>query len=137
MEEIIEARVSPTKVWEAWEKAHTIQTQKKIEMGQKGHAKAEGASRFRYKVLDVKRGVSFSILWKTLFVRLIFTHRVKPIQIGSEISYGIQIKGPFAWIVRRMLGAKIKNNVSLVLRAIVKQLENESACHPNERRGPE
>ncbi|MES2272588.1 MAG: hypothetical protein V4487_00150, partial [Chlamydiota bacterium] len=120
---------------EAWEKAHAMQTQKKIEMGQKGHAKAEGASKFRYKVLDVKEGTSFSILWKTLFVRLIFTHRVKPIKMGSEIRYDVQIKGPFAWIVRWMLGAKIKSNVSLVLKAIVKQLENESAAKSHDGRG--
>lgn len=119
MEEMIEARVSPEEVWQAWEKAHALHGQKGIEEGQKGKSK------FKYKVLEVKKGESFSILWKTLFVRLVFTHRVKPTQRGSEICYAVKIKGPFAWPVRWLLGQKIKNNISYVLKAVVRELENK------------
>ncbi len=119
MEEQIEARVSPDVVWEAWEKAHSLHGQTGIEAGQKGKSK------FRYKVLDVKKGESFSILWKTLFVRLIFSHAVKPSRYGSEISYKVQIKGLFAWPVRWLLGEKIRKNIGLVLKAIVRELENK------------
>lgn len=119
MEEQIEARVSPHEVWEAWEKAHAMHGQASIEEGQKGKSK------FRYKVLDVKRGESFSILWKTLFVRLVFTHAVKPIKYGSLISYKVQIKGLFAWPVRWMLGEKIRKNIGYVLKTIVRELENK------------
>ncbi len=126
MKETLEARVPPEEVWNAWEKAHEKNGQKGIEAGQKGLSKAEGKSKFRYKILDVKKGESFSILWKTLFVRLIFTHSVKPIKKGSEITYFVQIKGFFAWPVRWMLGNKIQKNIGLVLKAIVRQLENES-----------
>lgn len=119
MEEQIEARVSPEEVWAAWEKAHALHGQTGIEAGQKGKSK------FRYKVLNVKKGESFSILWKTLFVRLIFSHAVKPTKNGSEIFYGVQIKGPFAWPVRWLLGEKIRKNINLVLKAIVRELENK------------
>ncbi|MBS0626277.1 MAG: hypothetical protein JSS32_09525 [Verrucomicrobia bacterium] len=126
MKELIEARVSPKKVWEAWERAHAVHGQGKIESGQKGVSKAEGKSAFKYQILEVKLGESFSILWKTLFVRLIFTHTVKPSSRGSEISYGVDIRGPFAWPIRWALGKKIQRNISQVLKAIVKQLEDES-----------
>ena len=124
MEEVIEARVSPTIVWEAWVKAHQLHCQKGIEAGQNGYSKAEGKSKFRYKILNVKPGESFSILWKTLFVRLIFTHTVTPTQRGAEIRYRVQIQGLFAWAVRWLLGNKIKTNIGHVLKAMVKQLEN-------------
>lgn len=111
MEEMIEARVSPADVWDLWEK--------KLEQGQKEKGK------FRYKVLEIKKGEGFSILWKTLFVRLIFSHTVKPIARGSEICYKVQIKGLFAWPVRWMLGGKIKKNLGLVLNAVVRDLESQ------------
>ena len=119
MEEMIEARVAPEEVWEIWEKAHVMHGQKGIAVGQRGK------STFRYTILDVKKGESFSILWKTLFVRLIFSHSVKPSRRGSEICYKVQIKGLFAWPVRWFLGQKIKKNIGSVLKAIVAQLENK------------
>jgi len=122
MEEQIETTVSPEVVWATWEKAHALHGQESIESGQKGKSK------FRYKVLDVKNGESFSILWKTLFVRLIFSHTVIPIFRGSKISYRVQIKGLFAWPVRLLVGEKIRKNISLVLKAIVRELESKR--HP-------
>lgn len=119
MEEMVEARVPPGEVWKVWEAAHAMHGQKEIEAGQKGK------SQFRYQILDVKKGESFSILWKTLFVRLVFNHSVKPSPKGSKICYKVQIKGLFAWPVRWLLGQKIKRNIASVLKAMVQQLENK------------
>ena len=105
MEEQIETRVAPEEVWRAWERAR--QTQGK------------------HKVFNVKPGESFSLLWKSLFVRLIFTHTVKPAPKGSHISYKVEIQGPFAWPLRWLLGKKIRHNISYVLKAVVKELENK------------
>jgi hypothetical protein len=74
--EIINARVSPEKVWAVWERAHAKNGQTQIEEGQKSYSKAEGKSKFKYEILYVIPYRKFSILWKTLFVRLIFTHEV-------------------------------------------------------------
>ena len=108
-EESIETRVSPAVVWQAWDRFRS---------GEKGRAAG-----FKYRVLDVDPGKSFSILWKTLFVRLVFTHKVEPIQRGSRISYQIQIKGLFAWPVRFLIGKKIQRSVAALLKSFVKQLE--------------
>lgn len=123
--EVMESRAPPEKVWELWEKAHLKNGQNKIEKGQKTYFKAEGKSQFRYEILEVVPKQRFSILWKTLFVRLIFTHEVKAIRKGSEICYEVEVKGLFAWPVRWMLAERIRQNIALVLKAIVKQLEQD------------
>lgn len=120
---LLEARVKPEKVWAAWEKAHALHGQKGMESGTKAVTKLDGKKGFRYQILDVVPGKSFSILWKTLFVRLIFTHHVHPTSRGCQIRYDFEIKGPFAIPVRWFLGKKIQANLELVLKTIVKKLE--------------
>lgn len=109
MQENIETRVPPEIVWQAWER---------FQEGQKGK---QGS--YKYKILDVEPGKGFSILWKSLFVRMLFIHRVEPLFEGSRISYQIQIKGLFSPIVRFFMGAKIRKSVSFLLKSFVKQLE--------------
>jgi hypothetical protein len=121
VEEKIETRVSPQKVWASWERAYEKQGEGvSIQEKEKGVSKSKG---FRYQIYDVVPGKQFSIVWKTLFVRLHFSHLVVPTKWGSEIRYSVQIKGPFAWPVRFFLGNKIRRNIGLVLKAIVRQLE--------------
>lgn len=110
---MIEARVNPETVWAAWERAHQLEV---------GH---KGKSTFRYQILDVKKGESFSILWKGLFVRLVFSHAVAKTSKGCQIQYTVQIKGLFAWPVRWFLQEKIKRNIRSVMKAFVAQLENK------------
>ena|SRR5579872_1812806 len=128
MKQTIEARVSPQTVWEAWEKAHQLhgEWQGKKNSHSNAGGKPGGKKGFSYRILSVDPGKSFSILWKTFFVRLIFTHSVAPSKRGAEICYEVQIKGLFAWPVRWLLGNKIKSNIDLVLKQIVKRLEQES-----------
>ena len=109
MEEIIETQVPSTVVWQAWER---------FQAGQKGRSGA-----FKYKVLSVDPGKSFSILWKTLFVRLVFVHSVEPLPRGSLIRYQIQIRGIFSLPLKWLIGNKIRKNVSAMLRSFVRQLE--------------
>jgi hypothetical protein len=122
MEESLEIRVSPEKVWASWENAHAKHGSK-IKEGHRGISKGEKSKGFRYQVLDVIPGRQFTILWKTLFVRLLFSHCVTPIREGSEIRYTIRIKGFFAWPVRWFLGKSIRQNVRLVLKTLAQQLE--------------
>lgn len=133
MREEIETTVTPDIVWSAWEQAHALHGQKTIETGQKGSSQSERGRGFKYKVLEAIPGEEFSILWKTLFVRLIFTHTVKPTKRGSLICYHVKIKGLFAWPVRMMLGKKIKRNIGQVLKEIVHKLELENKTKPRHR----
>ncbi len=117
MEEVIQTRVAPRLVWKAWEDAHESRGLGKLSAGQ------SGKSPFRYKVLQVVPGESFTIVWKAYFVRLIFRHTVKPAPRGAEIRYDVQIKGFFAWPVRWFLGKKIRSSIYAVLKAMVHRLE--------------
>jgi hypothetical protein len=126
MEGHIEAKVPPQVVWQAWEAAHEKHGQGGLKAGQRGETKAEGASRFRYQILHAIPGKEFEILWKTLFVRLIFKHVVEPAPRGCRITYSVQIKGPFSWLVRALLGNKIRSNIGAVLKAVVQQLERST-----------
>jgi hypothetical protein len=130
MEEKIETRISPERIWEAWEKAHASQNGATIVTGRVGQTEVnrgqgKKGARFKYEICDVVKGERFSLIWKTLFVRLIFTHSVLPKKRGSEIRYSVQIRGFFAIPVRWLLGNKIRYNISQVLKTMVKQLENQ------------
>ncbi|MBF8263386.1 MAG: hypothetical protein HW387_1051 [Parachlamydiales bacterium] len=122
IESEIETKVSSQTVWQAWKKAHAMDAT--FLPGHKGALKTEGGSRFTYRILDVRDGESFTILWKSMFVRLIFTHAVIPQLRGAKISYRVQIKGFFAWPVRYFLSEKIRRNLKSILKSLVKELES-------------
>lgn len=122
MEEI-ETKVRPEVVWQAWQKAHELHTNDSLALGKKGKTQKDGAKGLSYKIIEVQEGESFTIVWKSLFARLIFIHTVKPQNKGALIQYSFQIKGPFAWFLRWMLSKKIQNNLKLVLKSMVKELE--------------
>ena len=122
IESVVETRVKPGKVWQAWRKVHAMDAG--FSIGQKGSLKAAGGSRFSYRILDVREGESFTILWKSMFVRMVFTHSVRSKSIGSEIRYQVQIRGLFAWPVRYFLSEKIRSNLQVILKALVRELES-------------
>jgi len=120
MEASTETKLPAAVVWQAWEKAHALHSGTPIEAG-----KSAKSSKFKYRIIDAKPGVSFSILWKSLFVRMVFTHSVEPLKKGSKICYAARIEGIFAWPVRWMLRGKIQKNLSFVLKEFVKNLEKQ------------
>jgi hypothetical protein len=123
IESIIQTKVSPKQVWQAWSDAHAMD--EGFIPGKKGVLRTNGGSAFSYRILDVRKGKSFTILWKSMFVRLIFTHTVIPKKQGSEIAYQVQIRGFFAYPVRYFLSEKIRQNLRLTLTALVKELESQ------------
>lgn len=124
IQSVIQTKVCPEKVWEAWSNAHSMD--EGFAAGQKGSLKTSGNSKFAYRILDVRKGEGFTILWKSLFVRLIFSHSVAPKNRGAEITYSVQIKGFFAWPVRFFLGEKIRQNLQSVLKCLVYNLETKN-----------
>jgi hypothetical protein len=128
----IETKASPQAVWELWQRAHSMD--ETFVAGQKGALKGKRRGSFSYRILEVCKGQHFTILWKSLFVRLVFTHAVSPIEPeGSLIRYSVRIRGPFAWPMRWLLSGKIQNNLALVLRSISKELELD--IKPTRRQG--
>lgn len=131
----IETKVSPHAVWELWRIAHKMD--ETFVPGQKGALKGKRRANFSYHILDVCEGQHFTILWKSLFVRLVFTHAVSPTQSkGSSIRYSVQIRGLFAWPMRYLLAGKIQRNLALVLQSLSKELESGVQAAGNNRRAP-
>ncbi len=117
----IQTKASPESVWQAWERAHRME--EGFHPGQTGTLRAGSKKGFSYRILDVQKGKGFSILWKTFFVRLVFSHAVAPCERGSRISYSVDIRGLFAWPMRWFLSEKIRKNLELVLKSLAAQLD--------------
>ena len=84
------------------------------------------SGRFKYRILSVKEGESFSLLWRAFLSRLIFTYAVIPVEEGSEISTQVEIRGIFSRLLRYFLRNKIQHSLDLSLKELVKKLENHS-----------
>src|ERR1700690_3570418 len=89
-------RASSEKVWASW-----VNAQGSLVKGATGF-KTSGTKKIPYEIIDVVPGKSFSVSWKALFVRLVFSHEV----------------------FTTATGAKIRANLALVLKAFIKQLES-------------
>ncbi len=107
-------RMSAERVWAAWVHSH----QGKLVTGATGLNQ-----KIHYKILDVVPGRSFSVSWKALFVRLIFSYHVIQKEQGSEIRYDFKLVGPFAWMIRWWISPKIRANLHLVLKTFIQQIE--------------
>ncbi|PIS00523.1 MAG: hypothetical protein COT84_06890 [Chlamydiae bacterium CG10_big_fil_rev_8_21_14_0_10_35_9] len=120
------SKASPQKVWQVWQKAQPWNNWDEdtngLNQGSKGHVTSNKGKVVPYKILNVQEGESFTICWKALFIKLIFTYQVKPIDTGSEITYLVHIKGFFSWPIRSLLKRKIQKNLEDGLTSLIKQL---------------
>lgn len=110
-------------IWQAWVQSHLAHSQTTLQNGAKGELQPQGKKRIGYEITDVLPGVRFSTVWKLFLVRLVFEHEVRPFDIGSEVRYGFQIKGPLAWVLRPLLSSKIRWQVKSALSAFIENLE--------------
>lgn len=113
--------VPPETIWRAWEEAHRLSSSAPLTAGKEKYLAANG--KFRYQIVEVVPHKKFSLLWKTLFIHLLFTHEVERTPFGSEISYRVQVKGLFAPFVRWALKSKLEASLDSILRSFVDQLE--------------
>lgn len=115
MQASIQTNLTPSIIWKAWESGLNLTPGIK--------AKAKG---LQYQILYVTFEKEFAISWKSLFIRLIFTHAVTPLKNGSQIVYSAELKGLFAGIARFFLKGKITKNLEFALKEFVKQLEHHT-----------
>jgi len=108
----IQTRISPEVIWHSFSRTFSA------EKGKEG--------RFKYRILSINEGESFTLLWKTFFARLVFTYAVVPHSTGSEISTQVEIRGVFSRILRYFLKNKIQRSLDLSLNELVKKLANHS-----------
>lgn len=119
----IQSKATSQQIWESWERAnpwnHFDSASNALQEKSKGRVVSNKGKSVPYKILEVKKGESFTICWKALFLRLIFTYRVEPIQTGSKITYSVLIKGIFSFPIRFILRRKIQKNLDEGLKSFV------------------
>jgi hypothetical protein len=108
----VRTRISPEIIWHSFSRTFSA------ENGKNG--------RFKYRILSINEGESFTLLWKTFFARLVFTYAVVPCQTGAEISTQVEIRGIFSRILHYFLKNKIQRSLDLSLHELVKKLANHS-----------
>ena len=119
-----QTHVPADRIWRSWEQAHVSKGSGGLSSGASGFMQTAGKKKVPYQIRDVVPGRSFSILWKALFVRFVFTHEVVSNPFGSEIRYDFKVEGAFAWMVRWLIVPKVRMNLKSVLKTFVQQLES-------------
>ena len=127
VEETAYSSAPPENVWKTWAKANPWNSWEKdkssFQAGQKGHVVSKKGKGVPYKIMDVQEGKSFTILWKALFIKLVFHYLVEPEENGSKITYRVSFKGIFSLPFRSLLCKKIKKDIASALKAFVQQVE--------------
>ncbi len=118
-----QTHVSADRVWRSWEQAHVSKGTSALVSGATGFMQTAGKKKVPYQIKDVVAGRSFSIIWKALFIRFVFSHEVVSNPFGSEIRYGFRVEGPCSWMVRWLIVPKVRANLTSVLKSFVTQLE--------------
>lgn len=108
MEEKIETRADARKVWQAWSHMHSGSGE---------------AGKLKYQIINLEPNKRFTMVWKTMFLRLLLTYAVSPTSRGSEIAFDVTVKGPMGWAVRWFLAPKIQANLRDALRTFARKLE--------------
>jgi hypothetical protein len=113
IEEKIQTRASKEKVFNLWkEKYKTIG----FEIGSIGRVGADQTHGIKVKILDIKANESFTIIWYSFFFKLFFLHKVEDFKNGSLITCQVRVKGFFAFFVKPLIYAKIKNSLKTSLK---------------------
>lgn len=128
VEEQIETKAAPKKIWQAWNEAYRKGGPEKKKQGFKEGAKGKIASKGKsvpFKIIDVKKNETFTTLWKSFLVKFYFIYRVKQLPKGSLIMCRVKVGGALGFLVAPFLKKKIKKNVKTFLHDFVYQVEQK------------
>ncbi len=120
IEEMITTTANYQKVWRAWSDNYLP---KGFEVGRKGHVVTQKGKGVKYKIIDIIENESLSIMWYSVIVKMVFHYKVKPVANGSQISCVVELKGFFASFLKRLIGRKIKAQITSALKHFRNQLE--------------
>ena len=129
IEEMVQTKASPKKVWQAWAEHHrwTAADEKgknAFQVGKTGHVIEKGKRKASYEIMDIEPNKSFTTLWRAFLVKMTFTYRVEKTSKGSAIYCQIGFKGILAPVVRFFLKNKMKKMIGKSLRQFAWQVEN-------------
>lgn len=123
IEESIVTKAPAKKVWQAWVDMYQMKSGGKalFKEGYNGYVKEKG-KKVAFKLVDITKGESFSTIWKSFFVKMVFRYEVKQQAKGSLITTSVKFGGMFGWIARIFLKTKMKKNLASSLEQFASQL---------------
>ena len=128
VEEQIETKAAPKKIWQAWNEAYRKGGPEKKKEGFKEGTKGKVASKgksVRFEIIDVKKNETFTTLWKSFLVKFFFIYSVKSLPKGSVITCRVKVGGFLGFLVAPFLKKKIRKNVQSFLQDFVYQIEQK------------
>jgi len=118
---------SKEKVWAKWKSLkpwnHWDEGGSDLKANTKGHVRSKKGKAVPYQILDVKEKESFTVMWKALFVKLIFVYKVISEPSSTIVTYQVNLKGFFALPVYFLIRKKIEKNLKEGLKAFIHQIE--------------
>jgi len=124
----IETNIRSSVIWEKWKNSQPWnnwgQSSSTLSEGQKGHINSNDKRAIPYEILEVKENESFTIAWKALFIKLLFTYSVKDLQGSSLITYSVKLKGFFSIPVYYLIRNKIRKNLTDGINSLINQIKN-------------
>lgn len=109
------------RVYQAWSEMYQAKTGGNFKEGYKGNI-TEMGKKMPFEIKQVKKNDSFTIVWRSFLVRIIFTYAVKQEHKGSTISCKVRFGGPFGWVGRIFLKNKMRKNLEDMLSSFAEQM---------------
>ena len=117
----------PKKVWRSWAQMQTWSSgtgKSAFKVGYKGQISPQRGKPIPFKIVDIDKNKSFTMIWYARFVKLVFKHSVEQNGKGSLIHCNVKFKGILGPVVRLFIGKRIKEQVDQSLSQFVYQVEN-------------
>ncbi len=123
IEESIETRVAPKKVWRAWVEHWKRAGKGTFKEGLQGFVIQKGR-KAPFKISNIVPNKSFQVNWHAFLMCMIFTYSVDPkVKRGSKIRCEVNFRGFLAGPVGLFLKKRLKKSVGESLEQFVSQLE--------------
>ncbi|HEU64949.1 MAG: hypothetical protein KR126chlam4_00585 [Candidatus Anoxychlamydiales bacterium] len=119
IEERVKTFAKPNVVFKAWADKYL---QQGFEKNQKGYVVNEKKKGIKFKIEDIEKNHTLTVVWFSHFVKLKFYHIVEEDINGSLVTCKVQLKGFFAVLIKPLIAKKIKKNLQVSLTKFARDL---------------
>ncbi|NGX56650.1 MAG: hypothetical protein K1060chlam5_00893 [Candidatus Anoxychlamydiales bacterium] len=88
-----------------------------------GKILTKNGGKLKYKLLDIKKNESLTILFKSFFSKMIFYYTLEKSPKGCLVRCRVKMKGIFSFLLQKIIGKKIKSHITESLLNFKQQLE--------------
>ncbi|MBN2479631.1 MAG: hypothetical protein JXA94_05335 [Parachlamydiales bacterium] len=120
IEEQVETKAPKHIVFKAWADNYL---NRGFPKGKSGYV-TDNSTGIKFKVLDVKKNKSITILWHSFFVKLLFDHIVEQQKKNSLVITKVKVQGILGPIVKFFIKNKIRKYVKMSLTKFQTDLDS-------------